>query len=507
MLRRVLLPAAAVALAGAAVLLMSCGRIGGRRTAHDRLACAGCHREAQTVEGRSSVPNTACGNAGCHTDGGGDTARLVMVTFRHKDHPAPGGGTVPCAACHVHPRGLRTLRADGEACALCHQQQIASDSGCALCHPQPRHERRTSQGIPVSHAAVTEARISCTRCHYQLLDGTGAVAAARCRDCHLDADTTKLIPADSAHATHRDYACTACHGTMRHRIVAMSASVRLVCTDCHARGHLRPIPADTSRTATCDACHRNVHAAQQRLMIGVVPGEPLEPTVMFMGGLSCRSCHARSGAAAPRPGESLRGSDASCVGCHGVKWTGYLATWNRGYARRREWVLGYLRQARTAVSAAGANAGALTRIAQGQAFVAEVDSAKPVHNLQAADELLRRALTEGVQAYRAAGLAPAREPQLGPPARRGSCMSCHYGVEERPAELDSTSGQRLRHADHMFRAALPCEACHAAGAAPPGISDSLWIDTNRLEGRRPGTGVRPAAPARRPRGATKLSAR
>lgn len=498
MLRRALVPAAAVALvAGAAALFVSCGRIGGRRTAHDRLACAGCHRVTETVEGRSAVPNTACSSERCHPDGGGDTARLAMVTFRHRDHPALGGGTVSCASCHVHTRGQRVLRASGESCALCHQKEITREDGCALCHPQPRHERRTSQGILVSHAAISEARISCTRCHYQLLEGTGAVSATRCRDCHAEADTTKLIPADSAHATHRDYACTACHGTIRHRIVAMSTSVRLVCTDCHARGHRRPIPADTSATAKCDDCHRNVHAAQQRLMIGVLPGEPLEPTVMFMGGLSCRSCHARPGVAAPRRGEGLRGNDAACVGCHGAAWSGYLALWNRGYARRREWVLAYLRQARAAVAGAGNGAAALGRITQGQIFVAEVDSARPVHNLQAADELLRRALTEGVQAYRAAGLAPAREPELGPPARRGTCMSCHYGVEERPAELDTTSGQRLRHADHMFRAMLPCEACHAAGAAPPGISDSLWIDTNRVEGRRPPGAAR--APARRPR--------
>jgi hypothetical protein len=112
-----------------------------------------------------------------------------------------------------------------------------------------------------------------------------------------------------------------------------------------------------------------------------------------------------------------------------------------------------------------------------------VDSARPAHNLEVADRLLREALASAVSAYHAAGLMPPAEPRLGPPATRGSCISCHYGVEEVSAELDPAA-RPVTHAQHMFRAPQPCEACHAAGAAPPGISDSLWIDTTRAPRRR-----------------------
>jgi hypothetical protein len=60
-------------------------------------------------------------------------------------------------------------------------------------------------------------------------------------------------------------------------------------------------------------------------------------------------------------------------------------------------------------------------------------------------------------------------------------MSCHYGIEEVQADRDSTTGRALRHADHLFKGYLTCDACHAVGAAPPGLPDSLWIDTTRLD--------------------------
>jgi hypothetical protein len=71
-------------------------------------------------------------------------------------------------------------------------------------------------------------------------------------------------------------------------------------------------------------------------------------------------------------------------------------------------------------------------------------------------------------------------------------MSCHYGIEEVAADRDSSSGRPLRHADHLFRAFLSCDACHAVGAAPPGIPDSLWIDT--LRAYRGGSGRRSGSP-------------
>ena len=71
----------------------------------------------------------------------------------------------------------------------------------------------------------------------------------------------------------------------------------------------------------------------------------------------------------------------------------------------------------------------------------------------------------------------------------GSCISCHYGIEEVGSARDSSSRRAMSHADHIFKAFLPCDACHAVGAAPPGLPDSSWIGTTH-----PGPGGQPRRP-------------
>ena len=111
--------------------------------------------------------------------------------------------------------------------------------------------------------------------------------------------------------------------------------------------------------------------------------------------------------------------------------------------------------------------------------MAFLQRAKPAHNLAVSDQIMRQVLQLGGEAYRLAGREPAPPPELGPPVVPGSCVSCHYGIEEAPAGRDSATGRVTTHADHLFKAYLPCDACHAAGAPPPGIPDSLWISTSK----------------------------
>jgi predicted CXXCH cytochrome family protein len=250
---------------------------------------------------------------------------------------------------------------------------------------------------------------------------------------------------------------------------------RSQCLGCHSPRHRRPIPADSSRTAKCADCHAGVHAEQQRLMIGLMPGEDLRPSLMFMGGVTCRSCHVAPDAPPPRPGTSLKPSSSLCVGCHGDAWKGVLERWDRGYQRRRGWIDAYLRAAEADLSRAPA--AALARLAEARGLMAFLQRAKPAHNLAATDQIMRQALRLADQAYRLAARTPPTPPELGPEVRQGSCFACHYGIEEARTGRDSATGRVTTHADHLFKAYLACDACHAAGAAPPGVPDSLWIDT------------------------------
>jgi len=472
---------AAVAVA-AIGLLAGCGhRSGGAADPHRRVACVGCHRGAPTASGLSGVPDMACSSSGCHPNGGPDSARIAMVTFRHSRHPMSTQRAVPCAACHTHAEGSTRLRADSTTCALCHFADVSGlrDTGCATCHPRPNHTALTSQGVPLSHPELSEAHVPCARCHYRLVEGDTTVVVARCAACHQSRPPAKLPPADSAHALHPELACRSCHSSVVHRVMAMSGSIALNCLDCHDRRHRRPIPADTSQTAKCADCHAGVHAEQQRLMLGETPGEPLSPSLMFMGGVTCRSCHVTPEGPRPGPGASLKPGPGVCVGCHGPQWNGVLGRWERGFERRDAWIREYLDAADASLGAPGAAPPpALARLAEARGLMAYLRKAGVVHNLPASDRIMRQALGLAAGAYRAAGRAAPPPPELGPPVQSGACISCHYGIEEAPAGRDSVTHRLATHADHLLRAYLPCDACHAAGAPPPGVPDSLWIRMN-----------------------------
>jgi hypothetical protein len=201
---------------------------------------------------------------------------------------------------------------------------------------------------------------------------------------------------------------------------------------------------------------------------------------MFMGGVTCRSCHVTPGQAGPRAGQPLRANEAACTGCHGAQWAGILGRWRRGYERRDVWVGAYVRAALSAAGDSGRAPAALAQLRQAQGLLAFLRAAGPLHNLPASDRIMRHALDLAARSYRTAGLAVPTPPELGPPVQTGSCLSCHYGIEEVGAERDSATGRPMSHADHLFKAFLPCDACHAVGAPPPGLPDSLWIDTARV---------------------------
>ena len=444
----------------------------------------GCHRGMAADSGRAPVPDAGCSTRACHRDLGEDSVRLGPVRLAHRSHPDGRGGTVSCAACHTHRPGSVALVVDTASCMLCHERDLAESGGgrqprCRSCHAGERGSPTTSQGVPIPHAELDSARAPCTRCHYQLVAGNPS-AVGGCARCHSDTAVAAARDPDSAHARHAGLNCRSCHEPVVHRVAAMSTSVVLACGDCHAASHRRPIPADTSRLARCSDCHAAVHAEEQRLILGLVPGEPIRPSPMFVGGVTCRSCHVTPGRPGPRPGRPLVSNGAACTGCHGAAWRGTLGRWQRAYQRRDQWVSAYVEQAARAAAGSPRAGPAGSGARQGRALLAFLRAAGPLHNLPASDRIMRRALQLGSQSFAAAGVAASPFPELGPPVVEGSCVSCHYGVEEVGAGRDSVSGRRLSHETHVLRANLSCDACHAVGAPPPGLPDSLWIDTTRL---------------------------
>lgn len=485
----------AAALAAAALALGACSRP--TVSPHARVACVGCHRGpgiAGAATGTAAVPDESCAGSRCHPSGGPDSVVVRMVKIAHRNHPAPGGGIVACASCHTHGPDSLSLAAGATACALCHYQDItvASDSGCVECHDHPSHIRHTSQGVALPHAILQDAHVPCTRCHYRLMDGTTAVPAARCVTCHpanpphlLPADSARLtagavdtaITADSAHAAHRQIACIACHEKVVHRVVAMSTSIELRCLSCHALLHRPRVPAaDSAPDSTCSTCHANVHQDAQRLVLGLMPGDSARPSAMFMGGVTCQSCHIRGTGRPPEPGHPLRGTAASCTGCHGGAWGNILGMWQRGWARRDTAVSAYLRATRSALGTS-APAPALAKLREAEDLMNFLRHAGPLHNLPLSDRVMRRSVALAGEAYRAAGRPAPSAPELGPPVESGNCLACHYGVEEVKIRPTTDTGRVTTHGDHIFGGGLTCDACHAVGGPPPGMSGGAWMDS------------------------------
>ena len=90
-----------------------------------------------------------------------------------------------------------------------------------------------------------------------------------------------------------------------------------------------------------------------------------------------------------------------------------------------------------------------------------VETGMGVHNIPAADALLRRALRDGTEAWEHAGLDAPPTPNLGPAPAETRCVACHYHVELRPARFRD---KPFDHEKHVMSASLDCTECHGTAA-------------------------------------------
>lgn len=440
--RSPLSPAPALLAAFVLVMLAACGgppRQEARAPGdpHGDVACSTCHSGALAQGQEATVPAESCTASGCHAEGGPRRVQLGSVEFLHRGHAGDSVVAMGCAGCHEHDQGSELLRADVDACSLCHlNQQSAGLAGeCRTCHIQPTHVALASQGVEIPHQGLPWLEGGCIRCHFDVTEPPVEVALGRCAGCHadLDAAVAQGIGQD-LHQNHTGVACTSCHEEGTHQIREMTSAVYLQCVDCHTEEHDVVLAADFPAPGTCNQCHQGVHQAQQRLMLGLVPGlSAPSPSEKFMDGLTCRSCHQAEGSAlAATPGAA-----AACVGCHRTEYATILRWWETGG------------QARLARAAPFVEAGA-RRLASGEdslslaleearEWVALVAEAGAVHNLPLAHRLLQEASDRVTAAYRARGVAMPPAPELGRQPRMGLCTYCHYRPDD-PWLFEEMSG-------------------------------------------------------------------
>jgi hypothetical protein len=399
---------------------------------HGGLACASCHQGATGERGRAMVPEATCTASGCHDDRGPAAVRFATVTFPHRDHAAGAPVQLSCAGCHTHERGEDPIRASVDACALCHVGQLtgAEPQECRLCHIDPDHSLLTSQGVAISHSQLPWVEIGCVRCHYDLASPDVGVSPQTCRSCHdrLERLHERAVGLD-LHPVHQGLTCTACHARNIHHMEAMSSAVDLVCADCHVQAHRMPLRAGGAPPSVfCSDCHLGVHAAQQRLLLGIRPDGRTMPAEHFIAGITCRSCHIPTERTAADPAAAIRGQAASCAGCHERGYERVLRWWIDGINIRVGSTRGYVDRAARQLAQAPDTSMQLVRVSR--EMVDLVAAAGGQHNLELSDRLMREAVERVRDAYRLAGQAAPPAPDLGRVPHTGLCSYCHYDPRE-----------------------------------------------------------------------------
>lgn len=419
---------------------------------HAGYNCAACHEftlgsetrlaaerlvSADSITVRVPASEARCSNSGCHEDGGPREVSFRSVTFDHRNHGGDTMVVMSCAGCHGHDRGGQPLTASVDPCSLCHlSEQSAGNAGeCRVCHTSLEHAGATSQGISVPHEGLPWVEGGCVRCHYDVTTAPTEVSILACRACHEDSAVVARGIGEDLHGSHAGVGCTSCHQGEAHRIQAMSTAIALDCGQCHREVHAVTVSSAFPGAGTCNDCHAGTHTAQQRMVLGLLPGvQAPEPSEKFLDGLTCRSCHlagTRFDAATP-----VEGTGAACEQCHRSEYRSVLRWWNEGSRDR-------LRQVRNALGRAedalGSAPQAMVRLDSARVLVSLVEEGGAVHNLHLAHRLLVQASDQINQAYLDATRSPPAPPELGREPRMGLCSYCHYRLND-PWLFEEMSG-------------------------------------------------------------------
>ncbi|HSG49090.1 MAG TPA: hypothetical protein VLA43_14820 [Longimicrobiales bacterium] len=394
-----------------------------RPLAHEDLLCRHCHAGIPTHRAEPHVPQEVC--VACHP------AESLTGDAGEFDHALHGGAEpveLGCVGCHHHEEGNARLGTGRETCALCHAGEMdgADGEGCRSCHRPLPGSVVTSQGVPIRHGVFEWMDDACLRCHYAV--SAPPTLHDACGTCHGEGPPPAAPEAD-LHGSHLQVACAACHDGGAHRITAMSKAIRVACADCHNAPHGAGPEWATEGPDVCGTCHAQVHQAQQRLFLGIAPGDVgPEPSPKFLAGLSCRGCHVGEA------GAEGHGVDrGSCQACHEARYGRVTDWWTQGGRERAATVAAYLQGAGAALRAQGM-APETAGLDQAGAWIRLVLEGGAQHNPSLSHRLLRLALTRGVDAYRLSGAIVPMPPVLGMEPRPGECSYCHYDIPFR--ELD-----------------------------------------------------------------------
>ena len=240
-----------------------------------------------------------------------------LKAFEHKTHleKVIDGQKLQCTSCHLHQTRDRHFEVPKELCFICHFRKAKENEGrskCEVCHEIPTKPMEVKKDPsdtggdkepkkPITHKELEAAKVSCNRCHLEMVMGSTALKMDGCLECHHDASPELMAKVKDRklmhmeHVTKQTARCTQCHESIDHKKSSyLDAAVH-----------------------DCKACHPEPHFYTKKLLAGVggVGVKEKYPSLMHSFGTNCTGCHRKDGRDA-KGNKVRKGSNDSCAECH-----------------------------------------------------------------------------------------------------------------------------------------------------------------------------------------------
>jgi Class III cytochrome C family len=405
----------------------------------------------------ANVQDAACLAKGCH-EGRIERGKARLganIIFDHQEHlgKLKRGEKLRCTSCHYSIVQGEHIAVDTNVCFLCHFKGISQGQalgGCPGCHGAPTRPVEHG-GFVFSHASYLKVGVQCKQCHSKVAEGAGAVADARCYDCHVGRLAKKSDPL-AIHRTH----------------VTFNA---IMCFKCHDRIAHGEVQLVKTFEVKCDSCHKKLHNYQKEMYMGTgARGVADTPSRMFSAQVACDGCHTR--AVDERAGQAETGEKKltaerqSCVTCHGKKYDLMLDDWVR---ESRVLVADMGRLVAAGQAAVGSGKAASKKVADARALVADASAnllflraGHGAHNIEYAYKIVRAGFDQVTTAYKlvGAGGAPPRPAILSTPSSYCTAL-CHGRVGAGEKVFFKEMELQFPHRLHVSDVGIECAKCHS----------------------------------------------
>lgn len=214
------------------------------RGAHDKVACADCHRRglANLTQSCSSChmdPHAGSNSQSCeacHNERSWDVPRNFFIHERTRFPLSGAHAAIACEACHRNARG-EALAITPTECDQCHIRDRVSATpnhiaagfrNCGWCH-----STTTFRGATYTHRVYrlegVHAVQSCSACHNGNVFAGLANAGTNCLTCHqADFNATAAIPTVPDHTVGSPFGpdCNRCHDNVIPQVTFTGATFR-----------------------------------------------------------------------------------------------------------------------------------------------------------------------------------------------------------------------------------------------------------------------------------------